>query len=310
MWRNVLNIIEENVYNNNNNNFPKVIGDMTIGSGNHSKLILENFDNSHVIGVDIDNKMIEHSSKKLQKYIDSNRLCIIEDSYVSVQNLVISDLFDKSGLFTSNRKFDCILIDLGFNSMQLEDNSKGISFKNKESDLDMRYDTLNDQKSKASDILNNSSELELIEIFKKFGEEKYYELLVTNIIKFRDKKFFAKVGDFLEVIDDTFKNKAVEKFNTYTRLFQALRIAVNYELLNVQRFLPKAMLNLELKGILIAITFHSLEDKMIKNYFKELEKLKIGKNLFKHSLRPEDIEIEENSRSKSAILRAICFDPK
>lgn len=320
MWRNILDLIETNVYSesdkftdkNTKENLStfKAIGDMTIGCGNHTKLILDRFQDSVVVGVDCDEKMIDYSSEKLKKYIDDKRLVIIEDSYVCVDELDLSQIFEQNKIFNSKKRFDFILADLGYNSKQLEDPEKGISFKDRDAELDMRYDTSNDNKARASDILNNSSQLELYEIFKVYGDEKYYQVLVTNIIAHRDTKFFSKVGDFLDVIDKTFRDKAVEKFNTYTRLFQALRIAANYEYLNVQRFVGKACRSIEIGGIIAIITFHSGEDKIVKNIFSEMQRINLGKNIYNYTLKPEEFEIQENSRSKSAILRAFKFNPK
>lgn len=344
LWRNIMKILQDNL------NFdvltsPKVIGDFTLGAGNHTRLILDNFENTWVVGVDLDPKMIKYTSNKLDHYIQNDRLVIVEDSYVCVENLKISELFENSEqpIFTNKKKFDFMLLDLGFNSMQLNDKEKGLSFKNLNANLDMRYDPENDSKAKASDILNNTSELELMEIFSRYAEEKNYEAIAKNIIKYREDKKFEKVSDFLNVIDKTYEGKDLyydedenrqstdknllntsdfdsgtqlvtynhkSRYNIYTRLFQALRIVVNYELTNVQRFLNRCFFNLEVGGILAVITFHSAEDKIVKNVFKEIEKLKLGKLVLKKGEKPCKDEIEENSRSHSAILRVIQFNPK
>jgi len=191
----------------------------------------------------------------------------------------------------------------------LNDKEKGLSFKNLNANLDMRYDPENDSKAKASDILNNTSELELMEIFSRYAEEKNYEAIAKNIIKYREDKKFEKVSDFLNVIDKTYEGKDLyyeedenrqstdknllntsdfdsgtqlvtynhkSRYNIYTRLFQALRIVVNYELTNVQRFLNRCFFNLEVGGILAVITFHSAEDKIVKKLLLEIEKLKLA----------------------------------
>lgn len=345
LWRNIMKILQDHL------NFdvltsPKVIGDFTLGAGNHSRLILDNFENTSVVGIDLDPKMIKYTSNKLDHYIQNDRLVIVEDSYVCVENLKIAELFENSEqpIFTNKKKFDFMLLDLGFNSMQLNDKEKGLSFKNLNANLDMRYDPENDSKAKASDILNNTSELELMEIFSRYAEEKNYEAIAKNIIKYREDKKFEKVSDFLNVIDKTYEGKDKyheeeeesrqstnknllntsdfdsgtqlvaynhkSRYNIYTRLFQALRIVVNYELTNVQRFLNRCFFNLEVGGILAVITFHSAEDKIVKNVFKEMEKLKLGKLVLKKGEKPCKDEIEENSRSHSAILRVIQFNPK
>lgn len=307
-WRNILNIIETEIYQVKG--LPKVFGDFTLGCGNHTKLILENFDNSYVVGCEIDDKMTKYTSNKLNEYIENDRLVIVEDSYVCVEELKVSELLENSNLFPKKKKFDFMLVDLGYNSLQLLDNTKGISFKDTEASLDMRYDTYNNNKAKASDILNNSSELELMEIFSKYGDEDNHEAISKKILKYREDRRFEKVGDFLKVIDETYDySKSNSKFNIYTRLFQALRICVNYEFTNLQRFLNKAFFNLENGGVLCIISFHSSEDKLVKHFFRELEKMKLGKLVLKKGEKPSREELEENSRSKSAILRAIKYCP-
>lgn len=307
MWRKILDLIDDHVITDNET--PKVFLDLTLGCGNHTKLILDRYPNVYMVGVDLDSKMVDYASNKLSKYIEGDRLVIVEDNYVCVQDLNISELFSESDKFTfpEKKKFDFMLLDLGFNSMQLEDMEKGLSFKNPHSSLDMRYDTENDNKSKASDILNHASELELMEIFHKNGDEKNYEAVARNVIKRRDEKRIETVGDFLKVIDESYIIQ--DKFNLYTRLFQALRIAVNYELVNVQRFLNKAFFNMELNGVLATISFHSAEDKIVKHALRECERLCLGKNIIKKGEKPSKEELDENSRSHSAILRAFRFNP-
>lgn len=310
MWKNIMRQIDDYIYKNDvessNLKEPKVFGDFTIGCGGHSKLILENFQNSHVVGLDVDEKMIAICEKELNDHIEEERLVLVEDSYVTVEELKISDLFERK--FNSKKKFDYILVDLGYNSVQLEDKERGLSYMLLDSPLDMRYDMHNDTKGKASDVLNNLSEYELGEIFKKFGDEKYYEHIAKNVIKFRVDKKFKTVRDFVSVIDETFSNKAIDKFNTYARLFQALRIVCNYEILNIQRFLSSVFFNLEINGILSIITFHSLEETIVRRHFKNLEKAKLVK-VIDHT-KPSQKELEENSRSRSATLHTIQFNPK
>jgi 16S rRNA (cytosine1402-N4)-methyltransferase len=314
MWKKIMKIIEDHVYNGNaenSGNSNKYFADFTLGCGNHTKLILDNFKNSHVVGVELDSKIVKYTSKKLDKYIQKDRLIIVEDSYVCVEELNLYELFDAVPGILEKQKFQCMLLDLGYNSLQLEDKQKGISFKNPEAYLDMRYDSENESKAKASDILNNSSELELMEIFSKYGDEKNHEAIAKKIIKFRESKKFVYVEDFINVIEDTYENSKNEtKFNIYTRLFQALRVCVNYELVNIQRFLNRAFFNLENEGILIVISFQSAEDKIVCNVFRELEKMKLATNLFTKVIKPDKDELEENTRSHSALLRAVKFNSK
>lgn len=309
MWRNILEILENNTFSDIVDTNNKLIGDFTFGTGNHSKLILENFDNSLILGIDIDKDMINLGEKKLEKFITEKRLALINDTYVSLDQIKIYNHFNFKKLNSNDKKFDFMLLDLGYNSLQIDSPVKGLSFKYREADLDMRYDPENENKSRASDILNHCSELELMEIFKNFAEEKYYEYLVKKILEFRDKRIFYTVQDFIDVIDDAFRSKAIEKFDCYTRLFQALRIAVNYETLNIQRFLVLFFRYIEVGGLLAIISFNSLEDRYIKKFFSDFEKINLGKNLFTKAVKPSVLELEENSRSRSAILRVFRFNP-
>jgi 16S rRNA (cytosine1402-N4)-methyltransferase len=305
MWREVLDVVKENIYFEDTK--PKLFGDFTIGCGGHTKLILDTFQNAHVVGVDLDKKMVEHSAVKLAQYIVDRRLVIFHDNYTSIRDIDILESFHEKRIFSSSKKFDMLLVDLGYNSKQLDDNSKGISFKSRDSELDMRYDTDNNDIAKASDILNNCTELELLETFKSFGEEKHAEALIANIVKFRDTQKFNKVGDFIDVIDRTYKAKSKDIFDYYTRLFQALRIGVNYELFNLRRFLGKCLTCLEKNGIIAVITFHSGEDNIVKTLFNTSEKIGVCKVLYKQGIRPSKIELGENSRSKSATLRVLKY---
>jgi 16S rRNA (cytosine1402-N4)-methyltransferase len=171
----------------------------------------------------------------------------------------------------------------------------------------MRYDTNNLDIAKGYDILNNCSEIELMDIFRTYGDEKNYEPLVKNIVLYRDSKRFLIVDDYLKVIDKTFKAHSKDLYNVYTRLFQALRIAVNYEIFNIKRFLNKCFTSLEDGAIICIITFHSLEDGIVMKFFKELEKRDIGKIIYKPAIKPSKVELDENSRSRSAMMRVFVY---
>ena len=301
MHREIIEIIKKNLLKAKTNKH-LYIADLTLGCGNHSKLILDNFENSRVIGLDVDSKMIEYCNEKLSPYIKSNRLSLINDNFVAINEITISDHFKDAH---EKQLFDFVLLDLGYNSMQLNEENRGISYKNNESSLDMRLNQSNKSLPTASDILNNASELELLEIFQNFGQEKHYQRLTSNIIKYRINNKFHKVEDLIKVIEETYSQKKVDRISTLNRIFQALRICVNYELLNLQSFFPNFIESVEDDGIVSIISFHSLEDKLVKYFFSEFEKIKRGKILFKRSIKPTAEEIEENNKSKSAKLR--CF---
>ena len=301
MYREILEIIRKNFFKEKRNKII-YIADLTLGSGNHTKFILDKFENSRVIGLDVDKKMIDYCKEKLSPYINQDRLSLINDNFVAINEITISDHFKDAH---PNQLFDFVLLDLGYNSMQLTEDDRGISYKILESSLDMRLNQSNNNIPKASEILNNASELELLEIFQNFGQEKHYQRLTMNILKYRINNKFHKVKNLIEVIEETYKHKQVDRISTLNRIFQALRICVNYELLNLQSFFPNSIESVEDDGIISIISFHSLEDKLVKYFFTEYEKVKRGKVLFKKSFKPTALEIEENSKSKSGKLR--CF---
>jgi 16S rRNA (cytosine1402-N4)-methyltransferase len=299
-------------------NSPFLVGDLTFGRGNHSLNILENFNNSNILGIDIDSKMIDDANKnpQLQKYFKEDRLKLFKENFSSCtrvfekcfqQRNVIkrpyNNLFNKKGL-------NYAILDLGFNSVQLlPGENRGISFKNDDDDLDMRFDRSNNENATAAEILNNSSRLELIEIFKIFGDEKFSDLLVKKIIQERLKKPFLKVKDLRDVIDSAFNKTSSlkDKYNTYARIFQSLRMAVNYELINITRCLSLVSLLMEKDSLLFVISFHSLEDKTVKKVLKSIEKDNLGV-LEKEKVLPSEEELKENIRSKPAIMRVFRFN--
>lgn len=307
----------------NKKSTPFLVGDMTFGLGNTSNEILKEFTNSNVFAADIDKKMISLASEKkeLENFIFEDRLKLYHTSYTEF-DLVFNDskklryktksLSSKSyfSKFGDDKQLDYAILDLGFNSMQLlPEDGRGFSFKALSNELDMRYDMSNSNNATASEILNNSSKLELIEIFKNYAEEKYAEPLVDNILKQRETKRFSTVQDFVDVIDLTFSRKIQfkDKYDLYTRLFQAIRIAVNYELLNVKRGLALVPDMMEKHGMLFVISFHSLEDKLVRKMMTHYDKLSLGVQ-FSKKITPTDDEISENPRSKSAILRVFRFN--
>lgn len=245
---------------------------------------------------------------KKSRNITKNKLLLKRNS--NTFNADNSNLFYNK--FNKDKYFDYIILDLGFNSVQLSNtDNRGFSFKALDNTLDMRYDQSNNDNATAAEILNNSSKLELLEIFKRFGNEHNADLLVDNIIEYRDNKKFDLVKDLIEVIDVTFTNQInyKDKFDIYTRCFQALRMTVNYELLNIKRFISSSFSLAEKGCLMFIISFHSLEDDIVKISLKKLEKKGFGVIIGKKML-PDKDEINENSRSKSAMLRVFRFNQK
>jgi 16S rRNA (cytosine1402-N4)-methyltransferase len=211
-----------------------------------------------------------------------------------------------------------IVADIGLSSFHIDSSGRGISFQKKEL-LDMRFDVRQD--TTAAFILNNKSEQEIRQLFQKYGEEKFSGQIARKIVQKRSEQPLKYTTDLTDVIEAALPKPIKHKWtDSARRIFQALRIAVNHELDNLETFLPNAFDILAPDGKLIVVTFHSLEDRIVKQYFQGLAKgcvcpidfpiCQCGKNpqakiLTKKPITASDAELEKNSRSKSAKLRAI-----
>ncbi|HBB36426.1 MAG: 16S rRNA methyltransferase [Candidatus Moranbacteria bacterium GW2011_GWC1_45_18] len=218
---------------------------------------------------------------------------------------------------------DAILIDLGFSSDQIEDKRRGFSFL-LDGPLDMRYSP-ETQKVTAADVVNKYSEKDLADIFWKYGEEKYARRIAREIARVRisagRREKIGEVGKLVEIIFRSVpKNYKMGKIHPATRVFQALRIEVNQELENLKIFLEKAVNGLANGGRLAVISFHSLEDRIVKNFFRKEARdcvcppkfpkcvcnhRRILKIITKKPIQPSEKEIRENSRARSAKMRVV-----
>lgn len=268
--------------------------DATLGGGGHTEEILRR--GGEVLGIDVDEEAIEHVKKRIQ----SPKLKIIQGNF--------KDL-DKIALLNNFNKVSGIVFDLGVSSHQLETADRGFSFQ-KEGPLDMRMGKNSSLRQvTAKDILNLASKDELYEIFSKLGEEPRAWPLACAVVRAREVKAFETTSDLFKIIEGVYGvREGISdkiKASISKRVFQALRIAVNSELRNLEEALPKAVSLLEDGGRLIVISFHSLEDRIIKNSYLEFEKEGICKILNKKPIIADAKEQEENIRSRSAKLRAL-----
>lgn len=261
--------------------------DATLGGGGHALEIVSR--GGSVLGIDVDPDSINYVRK-------NTGLIPIQGNFKDIDTIAASQGFSKVA---------GIIFDLGVSSHQIEEGSRGFSFQ-EEGPLDMRMDKIG-QKLTAADILNLGDKNELYEIFNKFGEEPRARILVLAIIRARKVKAFRIVSDLLKVVDDIYKVKGVisDKIRATIskRIFQALRIAVNSELSNLEEALPKAVSLLEDGGKLEVISFHSLEDRIVKKSFLDFERKRLGKILTKKPIVPSFSEQNENRKSRSAKLR-------
>jgi 16S rRNA (cytosine1402-N4)-methyltransferase len=322
----------------------RIYVDMTLGGGGVSLKIIENlqkgieqgsFKKATLVSIDVDNDACLNFRKLLDKHFKN---VIHKDTYLLVGNvrvyIVNSNFRDirsilsrikikskDSRLKVSGHKVNGIVYDLGLSSFQIDNPKKGFSY-SENSDLDMRMDK--NLKVKASDLLNGLYEDELYNIFTKYGEEPFSRIIAKNIIKKRNEKEIVTSDELVKIISSSVKlpvarisvpkNKAY-LYHHVSRIFQALRIAVNDELGALFDSLHQVPEILEHGGRVEIISFHSLEDRIVKNFFKEWSphgskpQGSISKDnkefisLYKKPIIPGVLEIKENSRARSAKLR-------
>ena len=266
--------------------------DATAGGGGHTFEILRL--GGKVLAIDRDPKSIEHIKKKVKS--QKSKVKSIEELVLVVGNFnQVGEIARKNGF----GKVDGILFDLGVSSYQLEEAQRGFSFQ-KSGPLDMRMDPK--LTVKAADIVNNFNQRRLNEIFKKFGQEKFSRPIANAIIRARQIKSFETTEELANVAREVYRKFKVQtNIDPATKVFQSLRIVINSELLNLEEALPQTVNLLKNNGRLVIISFHSLEDAIVKRFFKENKKLKV---LTKSPIGPENWEILQNPRSRSAKLRA------
>lgn len=264
--------------------------DATVGDGGHAAAILEKTSpGGRLLAIDRDLDSIIRARSKLREF--GNRVLFINDSFGNLASIAGENNF---GLANG------ILFDFGMSSSQLENSGRGFTFA-KDEVLDMRYDIKTPMT--AEDIVNGCSEKELAEIFKKWGEEPYAFRIAHAIVQSRRKNRLKTTGELVEVI-----NKAVRRrgrLHPATLIFQALRIEVNKEFGEIEKALLVVPEILKKGGYAAFISFHSLEDRMIKNWTKDLNKKGIIKIINKKPITASLEEIRINPRSRSAKLRIV-----
>ena len=282
----------------------KIYVDATLGGGGHSELILKKIQpEGRLISFDIDSDAIEASSKRLKDY---KNLTIVKETYTNIKK-VLQDLGIKE--ITGG-----IVFDLGASYHQLTKQERGFSFM-KDAPLDMRFDK--DSDFSAYDVVNGYSENDLIRIISEYGEERFTKRIVKNIVNYRKSKNIETTGELAEIIKNAVP-KTKEKIHPATRTFQAIRIEVNSELQNIKNTLNEVLTLLSVGAIISVISFHSLEDRLVKQCFKYYaSKCRCKPNepvchceppmlelIYKKPVLATELEIMENPPSRSAKLRA------
>ncbi|MCG2689789.1 16S rRNA (cytosine(1402)-N(4))-methyltransferase RsmH [Candidatus Parcubacteria bacterium] len=272
--------------------------DATLGFAGHSKAILEAVrlqgGRGEVLGLERDLQVYQLTKEILKKEKVSG-LKIVNGSFCSLKDFALKDGFNK---------VNGVLFDLGFNSWQIEHSGRGFTFQ-KDEPLDMRYSS-NDLLT-AETIVNTYSEKDLVKLLKKNSQEKFTKKIVQAIIEKRKVKPIKTTFELVEVIQQAINDSSAfkglkSKVNPATRTFQALRIEVNQEFAVLKEGLKQAIEVLLPKGKLIVITFHSGEERIVKNFFKDLAKKKVLKIITKNPILPKKKEKGFNPRVRSAKL--------
>ena len=281
-----------------------IIVDATLGYAGHSSNILKNIPNGYLYAFDQDEEAIKNSSEKLKKI--SNNYEIISSNFVEMKKEL-----EKRKI----TKVDGILFDLGVSSPQLDEKERGFSF-HEDARLDMRMNQK--QKLSAYEVVNEYQLEDLIRIFREYGEEKYATSIAKNIVKDRESKPIETTFELVDIIKKSMPYKAMKDSHPARRTFQAIRIEVNNELEVLKIALKSSIELLKVGGRVSVITFHSLEDRIVKEIFNEYSK--VDSNLSKLPFIPEEYmpkykvvasitpsteELEENPRARSSRLRVI-----
>ena len=277
--------------------------DGTAGGAGHSLEIAKRLTSGKLIALDQDPDAVKIATERLKGY----NATVIQSNFCDMDRVLVSLNIDK---------VDGILLDLGVSSYQLDTAERGFSY-HKESALDMR---MSKSGISAEDIVNNFSETELADIFWRFGEEKFSRKIASKIVTERQKNRITTTTRLAEIIANAYPASARRDGHPARKCFQAIRIAVNAELDRLNETLDKAFDLLKSGGVLSIITFHSLEDRMVKLRFKEYctgctcppdipvcvcGKTPRGHLLTRKPIEPTDEELKNNPRSRSAKLRVI-----
>ena len=279
--------------------------DLTLGRGGHSEEILKRLDDGKLIGVDQDETAINECRNRLERF--SSKTVLVRANFSEIED-VLREL--------SIEKVDGILMDLGVSSPQFDDVSRGFTYRY-DAPLDMRMDQRKTLTARV--IVNTYSQAELAKIFQEYGDEKYAYSIAKNIVKAREKKSIETTFELVEIIKMSKPSKELKKVgHPAKQVFQALRIAVNDELNVLYRTLNIVPYLLNSGGRLAVITFHSGEDKIVKQVFKKLTVIEGNRYDIPDSNKeaefimvnrkvivPSDEELERNHRAASSKLRIL-----
>lgn len=298
-------LLEESISSLNISESSTIV-DCTLGYGGHSSNILAKVKKGFLFAFDQDSEAIRHSTDRLSKV--GTNFTIIKSNFVHLK-----EKLNELGV----EKVDGVLFDLGVSSPQLDDAERGFSY-HEDARLDMRMDK--SQKLSAYEVVNEYSKEELARMFFKYGEDKFSNNIAKKIVEYRQNKKIETTLELVEIIKTAVPMKFRIDKHPARQIFQAIRIEVNKELDVIEPALEQATSMLKVGGRVAVITFHSLEDRIVKNYFKELTKiddkvkglpnipeeyLPSFKLTVNKAIEPSKEELENNPRARSAKLRVI-----
>ena len=285
-----------------------VFVDATLGLGGHSELILRSSDSNRVTAIDQDQQAIRLATQRLEEF--GHRFQVVHSNFSEIRAVL-----RQQGL----KKVDGIIADLGVSSLQLDSEERGFSFRF-DAPLDMRMDATSDAPT-AADLLATLSEFDIADIIYRFGEERLSRRIARRIVERREAgEPVTTTRQLAELLERTVKRSPKDKIHPATRTFQALRIAVNHETEILEQFIIDSIDLLKTDGRLAIITFHSLEDRVVKQTFQKLSgkcfcppripqcvcgAKKLVQILTKKPVVPSQEETDANPRSRSAKLRAV-----
>ena len=301
-----ISVLLEEAVSSLNLSCDSVVVDATLGYGGHSSEILKRIKEGHLFAFDQDSEAIRHSTNRLSK-IGTN-FTIIKSNFVHMK-----EKLEEQGV----TKVHSVLFDLGVSSPQLDEGDRGFSY-HQDAKLDMRMDQSQD--FSAYDVVNTYDISRLTQIFNKYGESKFSRNIAKKIVEYRKNKNIETTLELVEVIKTAVPMKFRIEKHPSRQIFQAIRIEVNHELDVIEPALSQALSLIEVGGRVSVITFHSLEDKIVKKYFKEKcdiypkitgmpnipdEYLPDFKLVVNKAILPTEEELKNNPRARSAKLRVI-----
>lgn len=272
---------------NLSNDKPNILVDCTLGGAGYSRKLLDiTSTDTKIAAIDRDEFAIKNAEEILSG--DSSRVFLCKKNFADIKSIV-------GELFGENAKIDGVVMDLGLSTYQIE-SEDGFSYQ-RETELDMRADK--DQKLKAKDVLNKYDEKSLLKIFKEYGELKYTKQITRDIIEQRKQKKFDTTTELVELLKKKIPLRYLNR--DLSKIFQALRIEVNNELENLKHALIDCIDILIPGGRIVVVSYHSLEDRIVKNIFRQSENLKV---ITKRPVLPSEEEVRINRKARSAKLRA------